>query len=237
MPCRPHPVVFSHQSAAELWGLALLRPPERLHVTVPRRSSKRRIEDAVVHRSDLPRADVVLLDGVRVTTVERTAVDLARLLPLPEGVAAVDSALGLGVALSRLHGRARAAGGPGSRALRRAIALADPRSESFLESYCRALLAAAGLAPERTQHWVHAPGGRRIGRVDFAWPSRRVVVELDGFAFHSDRTRYRADRRRLNALGLAGWLVLRFTWEDVIGRPEEVVDSVHGALYDVVAAS
>jgi hypothetical protein len=236
MPPRPHPLVVSHQSAAALWGLELLRPPELCHVTVPRRSSKRVLPDTVVHRADLGTRDVVQRDGMRVTTVERTAVDLARLLPLPEGVALMDSALRLGVPLGRLQQRSAAARGPGSRALGRAVALADPRSESFLESSCRAILAAAGLAPERTQLWVHGPGGRRLARVDFAWPSYRVVVELDGFAFHSGRERYRSDRRRINALGLAGWLVLRFSWEDVVGNPHAVVSAVRRALYGEVAA-
>jgi very-short-patch-repair endonuclease len=56
------------------------------------------------------------------------------------------------------------------------------------------------------------------------------VVETDGFAFHADRTTYRADRRRGNALVLAGWRVLRFSWEDVVHSPDGVVADVRAAL-------
>jgi very-short-patch-repair endonuclease len=229
--------VLSHQSAALEWELDLLRPPDRRHVTVPRNCSRLLVEDAVVHRADLLPSDVVVRDGELVTTALRTALDLSRVLPLPEAVAVVDSGLRTGlVRPGELRRSACGAWGPGSRALLRTLALADPKSGSFLESYLRARRAAAGLAPERTQHWVMGPGGRRVARVDFAWPSRRVVVEVDGYAFHSDRVRYRVDRRRQNSIELAGWLVLRFSWEDVLSRPDVVVASVRRALYGDVAA-
>lgn len=55
-------------------------------------------------------------------------------------------------------------------------------------------------------------------------------METDGFAFHADRQSYRKDRRRGNALVLAGWRVLRFSWEDVVHHPDEVVEAVREAL-------
>ncbi len=67
--------------------------------------------------------------------------------------------------------------------------------------------------------------------MDFAWPEQRLLVEVDGFAFHADRSRYRSDRRRTNALVLAGWRVLRFSWEDVVHRPDVVVAQVRAALH------
>ena len=70
---------------------------------------------------------------------------------------------------------------------------------------------------------------------DFACADARLVVEADGFAFHSDRAAYRKDRERLNALERLGWRVLRFTWEDVRGRPAYVVGLVHGCLADAAA--
>ena len=227
--------VISHQSAAIVWGIALVQPPDVQHVTVPRNASRRVLPGMRQHRADLPPGDVARVDGVWVTTPVRTVLDLGRALPLPEGVAAVDAALRLGVVrrgeLGRRVGLAR---GPGSARLTRTLALADPRSESLLESYCRALLAVAGVPPERTQYEVRTRG-RLIGRVDFAWPSRRLVVEVDGFAFHADRRSYRRDRRRQNALELAGWLVLRFSWEDVLTNPSYVTESVRAALGDVAA--
>ena len=100
----------------------------------------------------------------------------------------------------------------------------------MLESLCRLLLSQAGLAPQVTQLVIRTRTGARIGRVDFAWPAARLVVEVDGFAFHADREAYRKDRRRGNALQRAGWRVLRFSWEDVVGAPDSVVADVRDVL-------
>lgn len=98
-----------------------------------------------------------------------------------------------------------------------AFRLVDPDCGSVLESLCRVLLLLAGLGPVETQLVVRSRTGQFVGRVDFAWSKERLVVETDGFAFHADRRAYRADRRRGNALVLAGWRLLRFSWEDVVG--------------------
>ncbi len=100
----------------------------------------------------------------------------------------------------------------------------------MLESLCRVRLVQAGLPAPDTQRVVRGRGGRRTGRVDVAWPQHRLVVETDGFAFHADRRSYGADRRRGNVLVLAGWRVLRFSWEDVVERPQDVVAAVREAL-------
>lgn len=55
-------------------------------------------------------------------------------------------------------------------------------------------------------------------------------MEADGYAYHSDRAAYRRDRERLNQLERLGWRVLRFTWEDVRGRPDHVVALVRECL-------
>ena len=140
--------------------------------------------------------------------------DLCRSLPLAEAVVVVDSALRqaqvtveeLTVALRELPA------GRGRGQVARALRLMDPASGSVLETLCRVLLQQAGLAPTATQFVVRDARGRWIGRVDFAWPHQRLVVEADGFAFHADRASYRDDRRRGNALLLDGWRVLRFSW-------------------------
>jgi hypothetical protein len=180
---------------------------------------------------------VVEHNGVAVTTPLRTVTDLGRTLPLPEAVGVADSARRQRlVRLPALRGAAATARGAGCGPLIRCIALADPRSGSLLESYTRVLLVLAGHGPEQTQYVVRRPDGGFIARVDFAWPSRRVLVEVDGFAYHADRVSYRNDRRRQNALEIAGWLVLRLTWEDVLGRPDEVVRVVRQALGEIAAA-
>ena len=114
----------------------------------------------------------------------------------------------------------------------RALALVDARSGSVLESLLRVLLHLHGVRAPSTQVLVRARHGGWIGRVDFAWCDVGLVVEADGFAFHADRRRYRDDRRRGNALVLAGWRLLRFSWEDVVHDPDQVVACVRAALAD-----
>lgn len=221
----------SHTSAAVAWGIELVqRGP--VEVTVPRDRSRAAWPAAVVHRRDLPPHDVVMVDGLRLTTPLRTVLDLARSLPLEGAVAAADSALRQGLvtldellatgsALPAARGRARVC---------RVGSLVDPSSGSVLESVCRVLFALAGLPTALTQYAVRGPDGRLLGRVDFAWPEHRLVVETDGYAFHADRRSYRDDRRRTNALVVAGWRVVRFTWEDVMHDPAHVVAVVRKAL-------
>lgn len=221
----------SHLDAALLWGLELVVTPTERTVTVGRNRSRAHRTGVRVHRADLAADARVLRDGLTVTTVVRTLVDLARSLPLAEAVAVGDSALRQGlVTLPELQAALRALpAGRGRDRVARVVALLDPRCGSVLESLLRVLLAQHGLRPQ-TQLEVRSRAGRRIGRVDFAWPERRLVVECDGYAFHADRTRYRADRRRGNALVVAGWTVLRFSWEDVVRSPAYVVATVRGVL-------
>ena len=224
--------VVSHTSAALLWGLELVTTPAAPTVTVARCRSRTAREGVRVSRSDLLARERVDRDGLQVTTVVRTLLDLCRSLPLHEAVAAVDSALRQGlVTLDELQ-RALA-GLPAARgrsAVARALVLAYPRCGSVLESLVRVLLAERGMRPTATQLLVRTRSGQRIGRVDFAWPELRLVVEADGFAFHSDRRAYREDRRRGNALVRAGWRVLRFSWEDVQRYPDYVAEAVGDVL-------
>ena len=224
--------VVSHTSAALLWGLELAATPERPTVTVGRDRSRAAAAGVVVRRTDLAAGDWLRRDGVRLTTVLRTVLDLCRTLPLPEAVACADSAL--------RHGRLQVAelrralcalpAGRGRARVARVVALVDPRCGSVLESLLRVLLHVHGVRAPRTQVTVRARDGRIVGRVDFAWPDVGLVVEADGFAFHADRRAYRDDRHRSNALVLDGWRVLRFSWEDVLQHPERVVGSVRAAL-------
>ena len=87
-----------------------------------------------------------------------------------------------------------------------------------------------GLPPPELQLRVHDERGGLVARVDFAWPQARLVVEVDGFAYHSSREDVRKDHARAVRLTLLGWRVLRFGWEDVVGRPEHVIAVVREAL-------
>jgi very-short-patch-repair endonuclease len=175
-----------------------------------------------VHRQHLEADEITERDGQLVTTPLRTVLDEARVLPLPWAVAVADSALHLGlITRDELALAAAATRGRGASRLRQVAALADGRSESVLESLARVALILAGFTPD-VQVW--------IGRIRVDLIIGNVVIELDGFEYHSKRADYRRDRRRCNALTARGYRVLRFSWEDVVGDPDYVVAKVREAL-------
>ncbi len=213
--------VASHVSAAVLHGLAVWTEPVATDVIVPR-GTRRGAQGVRVHHADLGPADV---DPSRdVTSVLRTLLDCGRTLPLAEAVVILDSALRARlVTLHRLQQAAIAARGPGAAALRRAVRHVDPRAGSPLESALRVLMSVLDVD---IQSQVRMPG---VGTVDFVLDGW-LVVEGDGFEFHSDRTSYRDDRRRSNGLAERGYVLLRFTWEDVRLRPHWVLARVERVL-------
>ena len=200
-------------SAARRHGLDVLTDPERPHVAVPRNRGTRSAL-AVVHRGDTVGSGplVPLLDALA---------PAARCLPAVDSVVMVDSGLRQGkVRVGALRRRLR---GPGSVEARRILALADGRSGSVIETVLRLALRQAGL-PLDLQ--VLVPGLGRVDLVVGGW----LVVEVDGFAYHSERAQYRADRERANGLAGRGYVLLRFTYEDVMYRLPETVAYV-AAVY------
>jgi very-short-patch-repair endonuclease len=200
-------------SAARRHGVELLHLPEMPHVAVPRTRGTTTTE-AVVHRVDSPGLTpmVPLLHAM---------VTLVRCLPALDAVVALDSAVRQRlVRVNALHCRLR---GPGSVEARRRLGLVDGRSGSVIETVLRLALRQAGL-PVDCQ--VLVPGVGRVDLVVAGW----LVVEVDGFAFHSERKDYRNDRRRTNRLVQAGYTVLRFTYEDVMFRLPETLSAVQAVL-------
>jgi very-short-patch-repair endonuclease len=100
-------------------------------------------------------------------------------------------------------------------------------TESELETRFVQLLRRAGL-PEPVRQYEVYDGFALVGRIDFAYPDRRLAIELDGLGAHADR--FQRDRTRQNGLVLMGWTVLRFTWADVVDRPEYVLAALTSAL-------
>ncbi|WP_297343162.1 hypothetical protein [Amnibacterium sp.] len=219
-------LTVSHGSAAALWGVPMVGPaPVDVEVLCSPTNGTRR--EGGFHRRasrDLE-IEVVDLEGMRVTSVLRTVVDLAASLPFREGVVAVDWALARGIdreGMSRLAMTIHWAG-----ALKRAvaaIAFGDARSGSPGESVSRALFREMGFpAPELQTRFSDRTG--LIGLTDFYWRRWLLIGEFDGLAkYRSDallRGRTPAqvvtdEKRREDRLRATGPRVVRWLWPDLI---------------------
>jgi very-short-patch-repair endonuclease len=111
--------------------------------------------------------------------------------------------------------------------LRRAVDLAEPKSESAMESRLRMLLVTAGLPKPEVQIDVHDDRGRFLGRPDLLYPRQRLAIEYDG---GNHRDRLVEDNRRQNGLVGAGYRLLRFTAGDVYNSSETVAMQVRHGL-------
>lgn len=219
--------VLSHRDAAGLHGL---RPANHRRVDVTTTDRGRASSGTIaVHRTRvLDAADVAAVAGIPVTTVARTLVDLAGVVPRDHLAKAVKEAEARSVldvtaverALARTVGRT----GPGHSTLRdvleehRALALSATRS-SLEDAFLRRLRD-AGLPRPRVNARVQGM------EVDTAWPAARVIAELDGWRHHRSRHAFQRDRERDAALTAAGWRVVRFTHRDVVRRPDHVIGTL-----------
>jgi hypothetical protein len=101
--------------------------------------------------------------------------------------------------------------------------------DSLLETRFVQLLRRSGVALPVPQFEVR-DGSELIAVADFAYPDRRVLIELDGLEWHAGRAALDADLFRQNRLVRLGWKVLRFSWTHVNSRPSYVVSTVRAAL-------
>ncbi len=208
----------SHGSAARLWGLLRARRTRSpVDVTVPRH--RRRRPGVRVHcAGDLMPADVTRLDAIPITTPARTILDLAGEVDtraLEQVVARADrEGLATHSELSSLSGRCPRREGPRRLAVLLAGADGPALTRSEAEERFLALIRKARLpSPESNI--------RIVGHeVDFLWRGPGVVVEVDGFRFHSCRSSFEADRRRDADLSAAGLRVLRVTWRQILEEGE-----------------
>jgi hypothetical protein len=227
--------VVSHQDAALLHGLALLkRPPAGVSaITRPPTAERgRRLRRGVSsHTARLPTRHVVIIDGIPVTSVERTVVDLARSLPFTAGVVTADSALynrkTTAGRLYRVVGECRR--WPGIARATEIVDFAHPGAESPLESISRVAFRDGGLPPPVLQARILGRPGF-IGRVDFLWDEQRTIAEADGAMKYADPSRARLQLRRDTELRQAGYEVVHFTWRDITARPELVISQIRAAF-------
>lgn len=158
---------------------------------------------------DLRGEDVMHMQGIRVTTPLRTAMDLACKLNRFEALAVLDGFMSRhGLSHADFTSQvARYRRRRGVIQLRRLIRLADPRAESSGESWARMAILDAGLPTPELQYWVHE-ADRQLYRLDLAYPKHRVAVEYDGQEFHLSAEQRAADKFRRDWLRSQGWTII-----------------------------
>ncbi len=233
--CRRLDAVVSHQSAGQLHGFDGLpwSPPT---VTVPHRLTHQ-FPGIFVHQStDISDDEIRTVRGLPVTSPERTIIDLAAVLKESRLDWVLDRALASGtVDLDRLGevfaGLARR-GKPGTVKTRRMLEKRDQTytpPDSVLEQRLLEVILRDGLPPPIGQ--FHAPWlVPTNGRVDFAYPDRKLVIEGDSRKWHLLMRSFELDRQRDNLAQIAGWRILRFTWRDIVERPDVVASTIRAAL-------
>jgi very-short-patch-repair endonuclease len=221
--------VLSHRSAAGAWGL---RPDGAASWDVTVRTTARRAPSPHirVHRHRLVDDEVTALDAVPVTTVARTLLDLASVVPAHYLRRAVEQADQL--ELFDLRDVERVLREHPRRAGRRAlITLLDdarrhelPRTRSDVEAAILQICLDAGLPRPAVNRFADGQ------EVDFRWPAHRLVVEVDGWRHHRGRAAFRRDRARDRRLLRAGYRVARFTALDVERSPGMVSQELAALL-------
>lgn len=227
--------VASHEAAAPLHRLATF-PPGPVVVMV-RHGDHQHLRGGRLRQStDLRPHHCTVVDGIPVTTVARTLVDLAATVRPGRLRIVVEDALAARACtmaeLVECLDEIRRPGKRGVACLQAILAGLSPGplpAATTLERRLKRVLAAGGLPAPVREHEL--PWDRDTpGRVDFAYPAQRVIVEADSRRWHTRERDFEVDRRRDRQAQLAGWAVYRFTADDLRSRPDDVVATVRRAL-------
>ena len=208
---------LSHRSAASLWRI---RDGEGRFPDVSC-AARRRHPAISTHRARLEAPDLTVRFGVPVTSAARTLIDLSLAVDEDEFERAAREAQ-----FRRLFDVVALREGLTRRPSRRVRRMLDDiaPTQSRAEDELLRLCERHGIPRPLTQQAL--PGGR----VDFLWPEQRVVVETDGWQAHSTPAAFQRDRATSNALQLAGYTILRFTWADLTRRRAKVAGEIKRAL-------
>lgn len=226
--------LLSHRSAAALWGL---RPPGgSLIETTTGVSGVRAREDGLrLHRSTIavPRFATVH-EGVPVTTVAWTLLDLAAVVRAPQLRRAVEVAEQLEL-FDLTQVNAALAVDPGRPGSRKLLTLLDDlrdhgvtRTRSEVEALLLQLCIDHGFPRPEVNRYDN---GREV---DFRWPRHRLIVEVDGWRYHRSRRAFATDRARDRAALTSGWRVARFPATEVLRDPGRVAAEIHALLTSTV---
>lgn len=235
---------LTHHSGARIWGYGLpgwMEEDWRIHVARGRGDSKPRRRNVVGHRLTLGPGEVVIHDGVRVTSPARTWLDLANLLSVDELIAAGDSAVlshssefpKPKLPLATIDDLRRViAAHPGMRGMKTArLALTEIRvgSDSPQETRMRLVLARTKLGEPVLNHVIRNSWGQPAVWPDAAYPEHRLALQYDG-SHHSDPEQAAHDRRRKELTERLGWTELRVFKDDLDGDRPFVLEKVRAAL-------
>lgn len=210
----------------------------------------------------LPASHRTSVDGIPVTTVARSAVELARWYPTRDALITMDAAMRrvilegwapentqfrpverrtVALALARTEFVRKQFAQtldcmrrwPGVRAARRAIALANPASESAFESISRGSMVEAELPMPEVGAMVVGDDGR-VYYSDFLWRHHKLIGEADGWGKYQmggqPEFKFREEKLREDALRAAGFSVVRWTWTDVVPSPNRMIEKITAAL-------
>jgi very-short-patch-repair endonuclease len=225
--------VASHRTAAALFNLdGFKRGPIEITVTNGRAKTS---DVAVIHRSrGWNSGEVGTLNGIPVTSVPRTIMDLAAVCPYDDVEAAMESALRRDRdLLKRLRKQITLRNGRGNRgvdALRRLVADHDGTPtgsplELEFERFCRA----RGL-PRPVRQFPIYDGDHFVARVDFAYPTERVIIEVESFEWHTRRRKWDSDVDRFNTFRALDWEPLRVTSTKMREEPGALACLIRSAL-------
>ena len=234
--------VICRRTAAWLHGVEptavnahLARLP--LEIVVPAGQAASRVRDCAGYSAILRDDELTEIGGLVVTNGVRTLVDCARWLPRVDAVATADALLHRGVttldeADEAVHRLGRV---PGKRQAIEVVSLAEPLTESPMETHLRLRIVDGRLPRPEAQVEV-LDNGIAVYRLDLAYRALRMGMEYDGEEFHSSVADIAADEQRRRWLAAHGWLVLVFRRGDVLGRRNLVAPVVGEALAVRLAA-
>jgi very-short-patch-repair endonuclease len=219
---------------AAWWWDMLPDPPPFWHFVTGAPGHKRGQVDVRLTRGYLDPYDLTFRLDVRVISrplaVLRAAVQLEELQP-GRGIALIDRAkqrrwVG---AHDLERAFARNKGTWGTQSMRRLLDRTGDRAHSELERLAVGLLRAAGISGFVVNFHTTLSSGRRV-EFDIAFRERRVALELDGYAYHSDPEDHQADLRRANEVMADGWVLRRFTYSDLLTDPDGFIATVREVL-------
>lgn len=226
--------VISHESAAGIHQFPFVEPHGARIVVSHHTRTTHDFPGVEVRRThDLDGWHVTDVGGLRLTTVARTVVDLAADRSVRHMGAIVDRLTSDGAVelfeIGAVLGATGRRGKPGTTTMREVLGerIGEDRSGSVLERHGRRLLADAGFPTPQSEYPIPWTIDRFF---DDAYPERKIAIEWDSRRFHGQMASFDNDRGRDRDAALHGWVVLRFTWEDVHARPGRVVNTLRTLL-------